>query len=375
MNDAEGRVKAAIDGLLAELERPEVKARATRPDPHVSIYWENLGWAQLLDFDMNRFYDDLPFQIVTNVRMKLWHAAHFDDDSGIDSSMGPNVGMYWDYTLVGMRVRHQPDGVPIIQDDHPMRRSPDLKLLRRHDFLTSGEMPRLLRYYDEMKRLTGDRVKVVFPTWGRGPLDMAMQLRGYEGFIDDIAERPRFVHDLMRGLVEERIRWWDAYQEHFATTDKSCGLADDWVNVPFISPAMFRDFVLPYYLELERYHGAIPGFHTCGDQAPIQKLLLQNRSLRDFEVTPWTSLERTLENVPADKKLTVHVRNTEVLLSDEAGTRRRIRRIRELCEGAGRWYQICGQALSKVHDPMDEDVRRARAWIRTVRDELHAPRA
>ena len=50
---------------------------------------------------------------------------------------------------------------------------------------------------------------MTFPTFNRGPLDINVQLRGYEGFIDD------------------------------------------WVNVPFISPALFRDFVLPLYHRLK----------------------------------------------------------------------------------------------------------------------------
>ena len=43
--------------------------------------------------------------------------------------------------------------------------------------------------------------------WWRGPLDLAIQLRGYEALMVDISERPAFVHDLLRFITEQRCRW------------------------------------------------------------------------------------------------------------------------------------------------------------------------
>ena len=363
--------RAMIDTYLARLSKPDALARKNRPPPTFSVYWENLGWAQLFGFDMNHFIDDLRFQIETTMKMRLWHLDNWADDTGYGPDLGPTVGMYWEYSLLGMRVGHQADGVPILPENHPMRRSPDLSLLARHDFLATGEMPRILRYHEEATRLVDGKLKVSFPVWGRGPFDIAVQLRGYEGIIDDMRERPVFVHALMRFITEERIRWWDAYCSHFGLKERTCGIADDWVNVPFISPAMFEEFILPSYFELERYHGSLGGFHTCADQVPIQKLLLRLPTLRDFEVTPWTDLEATLRNVPADKNLTVHIKNVDVLLSDDARAERQLRRIRTLCEAAGRKFSVCGQALSRVHKDMADDVRQVQRWIAVARRVLH----
>ena len=59
------------------------------------------------------------------------------------------------------------------------------------------------------------------PRWDRGPLDLAIQLRGYDNFVGDTMDRPEFVHALMRFLIEERIRWWDAYLADTGATDKA----------------------------------------------------------------------------------------------------------------------------------------------------------
>ena len=354
-----------LDELLAELETPAAKARTTGPDPKISVYLENLGWAQLFGYDMNRYYDEPPFQLEMNLRHKLYHLRTFADDNPVGSGMEATVGMYWDFTLLGMAVRHQPDGVPIIQDDHPMRRDPDLRLLPRHDFATSGEMPRLFSHYEELKRLTQDRVPISFPTWQRGPLDMAMQLRGYEQLVSDMSERPQFVHDLLRFLVEQRMHWWDAYCERFGVTTRHAGIADDWINVPFISPAIFRDFLLPRYLELEEYHEKIWGLHSCGDQVPVQHLMLQLKTLGGFEVNPWTDLEATLRNVPADKFLGVSIKNVDVLLFSDEEIEQQLGRIRRLC--TGRSYNVTAQALQRVHADIHDDMRRTQHWIEVAR--------
>jgi hypothetical protein len=147
--------------------------------------------------------------------------------------------------------------------------------------------------------------------------------------------------------------------------DKAAGISDDWINIPFISPAMFRDFVLPYYLELEKYHGRIPRVHSCGDKAPVQKYLLLLKTLDSHEVNHWTSLEATLQNVPPDKLLAVSLLNTEVLLADEAKMERDLRRIIGLCRG--RRFAVCAQAVEKVHEDMQEDIRQVQRWIAVVR--------
>ncbi len=90
-------------------------------------------------------------------------------------------------------------------------------------------------------------------------------------------------------------------------------MADDWINVPFISPELFRDFVLPPYLAIERFHGGIGSVHSCGNQAPVQRYLLEIRSLPQLEVSAWTSLDETLVNVPASKTLWISLHPNDVL--------------------------------------------------------------
>jgi hypothetical protein len=359
-------VEGLVDELLAAVESPRNAERRDRPEPRVYVYMENLGWAQIFGYDMNDFYGSAETQLSLSIRQKLFQLEHFDDDGCVTADLEATIGMYWDYPMVGLSVRHQPDGVPLIQEDHPLRRDPDIRLLAPEDFRSGGEMPRLFGLYSDMLRLADGRLSVRFPTWQRGPLDMAVQLRGYEQFVLDCWERPEFVHDLLRWLVDQRMRWWDAYCEEFSVADRTAGIADDWINAPFITPAIFRDFLMPRYLDLEAFHGKLTYVHSCGDQAPFQRDILAIRSLPTFEQNPWTDLDTTLRQVPPDKSLTVSIKNADVLLLEEADIRRQITGIVRRC--AGRSYCLVGQALQRMHGDAMEDVARAQRWIGIVRD-------
>jgi hypothetical protein len=232
-------------------------------------------------------------------------------------------------------------------------------------------MPRTFTLYEGFQELTDGRMNVIFPRWERGPLDMAVQFRGYDQLMGDVAERPEFVQDLLGFLCDERMRWWDIYLGEFGLTDRSGGIADDWLNVPFISPGFFEEFVLPHYLALERYHGRLTRLHSCGNKVPLQPLIRRLETLTDYEVNHWTDLRETCLNVPPNRFLTIALLNADVLVQDEAAQEAQLREIRELCRG--RRYEVVGSALMRMHDDIEEDLARAQRWIalakRVLRDE------
>lgn len=216
---------------------------------------------------MERFYSDPLYHAEQSLLRKLWRWETFPDDGlPIDAVLPASLGFYPEYTYAGLSVRYNERGIPDIQTDHPVSSDPDLRHLAPVDFARSGWMPRALAWHDQLTRLAGGRLEVPFAaTWWRGCLDMAIQLRGFEVFLSDTVERPDFVHALLSFLVEQRCRWWDGYYRNFGKPREPTFVGDDWINVPFISPSLFRDFVLPRYLDIERFHGGIAGIHSCGN--------------------------------------------------------------------------------------------------------------
>jgi hypothetical protein len=142
-------------------------------------------------------------------------------------------------------------------------------------------------------------------------------------------------------------------------------VADDWINVPFITPDMFRDFVLPPYLAIERFHGGIVSVHSCGNQAPVQRSLLQIRSLPQLEVSAWTSLDATLVNVPASKTLWISLHPNDVLCASPVEMEAKLRSIIGRCRG--RTYGIGTSGLTPLSRDVPSFVETARTWTRIAR--------
>ena len=357
--------------LLDRLEEVAGSAqnRARRERPRVASFQleEPIASSKIFGYDARRFYTDPAFYVEQNLRLRLWRWDTFpDDDMPVSLDLPASLGYYPEYTFLGMDVSFTSEGVPLIQSDHPLTRTPDLRLLKPVDFATSGWMPRCFRWYDAIRELVGDRLKVSFGMgWGRGCLDLAIQLRGYEAFVGDTIERPQFVHDLLKFLVEQRCRWWEGYCRHFGYELTPGAVADDWINVPFITPSMFADFVLPRYLDIESFAGGILSVHSCGNQTPVQKYLLRIKSLPGLEVSPWTDLRQSLVNIPPEKSLWIALHPNDALLVTPDKMEAKLRGIVELCRG--RSYSIATGGLTPITPDIGAYIEKVRAWTRTVR--------
>lgn len=358
----------------AFVENPENVSRK-HLRPAAIFQFEPMANTALFNYDINRFFDDAEFYVRQTLKQDEWRWRTFPDDELHHTlSLPVWLGHYPEYTFVGLDVRYRPDGVPVIQTDHPISRDPDLRYLKPVDFKTSGWMPRILKWYESVRNLVGNEMEVQFNmTWWRGCLDLAMQLRGYEQLVVDMSERPQFVHDLMKYLTEQRCRWYEGYYEHFDLEPGPVGIADDWINAPFINQRMFEEFVLPRYFDIERFHGGILSIHSCGNQVPFQQDLLKIRSLEYLEVSPWSDLKETLANVPHDKTLVISVHPNDVLCSTEEKMEKQFRRFVDLC--AERQYTVYTSGLSPVSSDHEKFVESIQQWTHIGHRALEEARA
>jgi hypothetical protein len=286
--------------------------------------------------------------------------------------MVPTTGYYWDTTLLGQRIRTSPEGVPEFLP-HPLATAPDLGLLPEWDFQSSGDMPILLRQYRELGRLSAERyggkVTVGFPRFQRGPLDIFIQMRGYERFALDLVERPQFIRDALSRIVTERVRWNRERAGFLGQTPESGGtfVADDWVNPPFVSPAVFRDFVLPAYRAIQDREGTVTGFHTCGPlQGLVGDLLEAFPAIETLEVSGWNDVKELDRIVDRRIGFACQVRNTVVLAGTEEQHRSLLADIARVARA--RRVSLCAQAIVRVHSTYDEDISRMNRFISLARE-------
>ncbi len=332
---------------------------------------EPIAWIKIFNFDIQRFYSDPEFYFEQVLRQKIWLCENFPEYSEyVPFEMPASLGYYPEYTFIGLKVAYNTDGVPVIENNHPLKSCADIALLKPVDFKTSGWMPRILKWYDAILKISAGRIKVTYNMeWWRGCLDQAIELRGFENFINDTIERPGFVKDLLGWLTENRCNWHRQYTEYFGTKIKPASIGDDWVNVPFITPSIFEDFVLPRYVEIEKFHGSLEYLHSCGNQTPLQKSILENlRTMEVYEVSPWTDLNQSIKNIPDTKKLNINLHPNDILVADKAVMRKQLETIAATCEG--RKYKVNTSGLTPITADLQTFVQCIKDWLKTASDVL-----
>lgn len=340
----------------------------------ITSYMENIGYPELLGFDMNRFYADADFAVETQLRQKIFWADNADDDSPIDLSVNASAGMYYDMTLFGQRIHHTWDGVPQFEP-HPLAQmgQPQPSDIPTWDFMTSGAIPALIAQYRRMTELAqsayGGALRVNFPHFHRGPLDIYVQMRGFDNFVDDAAERPQVVADFLRLFVDSRLRFAQERARFLGEPmPLSTFVADDWVNVPFIAPRMFGQFAAPAYRRIVQNEGPVTRFHTCGNiEAVANELLGVFPHITMLEVSGWNDLRRLDAIVAPGVGFEAHLINTLVLAGSEADQRAKLSDIAQVRRH--RRVSVCAQALVKLTSYEDTFVRLNR-FIALAREAL-----
>jgi len=280
--------------------------------------------------------------------------------------------MYYDMTLFGLRINYQPNGVPIF-DRHALADDRDLSQLKPFDFYVTGEMPMVHNRYNELTRISkelyGGEVKVNFPWFHRGPLDIAIQLREYDNFVADCAEEPGYVHELLGYIVSERARFNTLAAPLHAPPAgaPTTYIADDWINVPFVSPAMFDEFIAPAYRKIQENEGMVTGFHTCGVYTPlVQRMLELFPGIKTLDDLGWNDLSELDRLVDKSIGLTVANKNSFILCATADEHRQRLGETKKA--GRGRRLTVCSSAIVRLHDTIDESIYVMNGFIDLARE-------
>jgi len=374
----------SAEQLIGELERRRERklraqdardARHGADRVHVTSYMENIGWPELFSYEMRRMHDEPEFAAAQRLRELIFWADNVDDDTIPEATIQADVGMYWDITLFGMKIRHTPIGVPEFEP-HTLQRGLDIRALGRFDFRQTGDMPRIIRKYARLKELAasfyGGKLAVTFPCFHRGPLDIFVQLRGYEGFIDDVAERPDELRAALAFLVDERLRFARERQRFIGepTLPATTFVADDWVNVPFISPSLFRDFVLPLYHSIRANEGPAYGFHTCGNfESVALDLVSVFPEIEMLEVSPWNDVRALDLLLPPRVGFIASVLNTVSLGGSEDEQRRKVEPMRDASRR--RKISVVAQAIQKLPATYEETLDRLNRFLGLARSILN----
>jgi len=349
-------IKDANERKRETLEKRDRELGADRPK--IGSYMENIALPGLYGFDMNDYYHDARLAMDIDLRNKLFWLDNSHDD-GL-APLEVNAGtMYYDTTLFGLKINYTKDGVPVFER-HALADDPDLSKLMPFDFYNTGEMPMVHKRYQDLVKISEElyngEIAVQFPRFGRGPLDIYIQLREYEGFIGDCAEDPEYMRRLMNLILEWRFRYNRLRTQFLGIGHpQTTTIDDDWINVPFISPAIFDEFILPAYRKIQENEGPVIRFHTCGVFGPIAKSLLNALDKMDnFDVSGWNDVIGLDKLAPLNMRFEIAFINTFVLTGSTEEHRAKLEEAKKVARR--RKVNIHTQAIVKLLGTMDDSL-------------------
>jgi uroporphyrinogen-III decarboxylase len=141
---------------------------------------------------------------------------------------------------------------------------------------------------------------------------------------------------------------------------------NDEVNVPCLSPSLYREFVLPLEKELADFHGGIRYWHSCGNLVPLLPLI---RELKPEvqHISPFNDFATAVDRA-GDAVMQVWMHPAEdVVLADEETMARALRAKVEVCEAKRvRGYTVTTGHMQTMRSP-DHTIEQAKAWVRAAR--------
>ena len=252
-----------------------------------------------------------------------------------------------------------------------------MSLIAPFDFRSTGAMPTIFRSYEKMYEIAEaqheEEFFVAFSHLIRGPLDVYVQLRGYENFIADTVDCPEFVHEFLSFIVERRGRYSCERLKYLETKAHQPPLRvridDDWVNIPFISPEMFREYLLPVYRQLQDNEGPVEWFHTCGNSVPvIEDLLELFPNITMVDVSPASDPTALDEILPQNLSFFVNFFNTFALAESEDNQRKALELLAPITQRRKVILNMGG--IVQLHDKYEEDLDRLNEVVRMAREIL-----
>lgn len=382
--DALRRLMERVSAIAASSENQAKAAHWRRyfagtpssEDPEGPMFTMDIGiptWARILGFDLRRFYGDTLTQIRYSLLARIWQHENLGDDTLVAQTIGINpVGTVLEPSMLGVEIGFPPDVEPwALHDRAVVEEEADLDRLTLPDFYTAGAMPAVHRMYREacdlVNELEGDAWKVHFPGAIRGVLGLAQAMRGpHENIIMDMLLRPAFAQRLFQFVTDFHCHY---YRQRCAFLGEPLGLGhigNDEVNVPFISPALYEEFLLPYEIRISTFHGGLSCWHSCGTTTPLLGLIRRIPNIKQFYTGPWTDVDAVMETFGGDTPIMIAVNTVDdILAATPEHMAAKIRELMARCRGAA--LHIRGGAMNSAFD-LQADLAQMRRWTRIARE-------
>lgn len=328
-----------------------------------TIALDNSMMSKVMNIDLRNYYSDPKCHLENQLKMKDYHFSNWKDNHVFTDEVFIWFGVVTELSFFGSELiffqnREAWIKEPVIKEEE------DLEKLSYPDFKKSGLMPLIHRYYEEMNEALGGKLKVMFPSWCRGPFCIAAHLRGFEDFLVDMLINPDFVHKLMR-FVTDSIKIWTTERLKFLNEPIAPGkLYNDEIDCPTLKPEMYKEFVLPYEIELSNFYGGIKYWHSCGNTTNFFEYIHQIPNLQMFHVSPWADEKKAAEVFGKTTALDICINpEKDVYQANEDTMTSRLEEIKKNCKGSR--FAVRADAFQPVHT-LEYDLDKIGTWGRVA---------
>ena len=220
---------------------------STTEDSHVAIGAQsNDHSAHIAGILPKRFFTDA----LTFARVQLLVTEYYQFDV---------ISNFWDvYNIeaeaLGQKIVYPTAGIPDTDRTQQLIRTPeDFNSIAPPDPYKSGRMPWVRQINKHYLQITGKLERVYFS----GPFSIAANIRGYENLVNDMYERPSFVHRLFKFLCEETIcPFIEVMRNEAGNENLILDGRDAWASPPMITLDMMDEYVVAYTEKLRNILGS-----------------------------------------------------------------------------------------------------------------------
>jgi hypothetical protein len=325
-------------------------------------------WARRINRRISDLFTDPVTYLEVFLRREIDRFILIGDDRPLNKRFLVLLGSGFEASLFGAHQVYSDTEDPLI-DRFPILQEPeDLDRLGPPDFRVSGLMPLAHRFYYELSELVeGSGVKIDFADWSRGPFGVAVQLRGMEQFLIDLLERPDFVRRLLDFLTQSAIHYRKERAGFLGLALDRPVFHNDDVNVPSLSPGLYRELALPFEKQYARAFDGLLYWHSCGDVTPMVAAIREIPNITIFHCGPWTDVGRAAE-IFGEGTLDICVHIMDVYGSEQEAIRSKVRRIAEVCrEHGARSFSIRPGILQAYGSP-EEDLHAISLWVKAAKE-------
>ena len=330
-------------------------------DPMLSM------WARKMGIRVDEMYLQPEVYLRVWLNREIGRFTQIQDDRPLNKRMILLMGAGFESSLFGSRQVYSPTEDPWIDRTPVLQQPEDLNRLELPDFYTSGMMPLAHRFCSELSELVQQHaLQIVFPDWGRSPIAVAMALRGMQQLLMDMVERPDFVRKLLDFLGQCAVQYRTERAKFLGIPLDQPQLGNDEVNVPSMSPRMYRDVVLPSEKAYAAAFGGLVYWHSCGNVTPMLEAIREIPNIAVFHVGPWTDVGRAAA-VFGNVALDICLHSLDVYQATEEAMRARVTKIVQTCWQHGARSFSIRPGILEAFATIDEDLASAARWVRVAK--------